>query len=143
MRRLEPEFYHQMVVYLLIFISGFIGLSFMIDGKLLSEDESVLYDSGVLVESGVWGAFMLVSSIFLAYGYIVKHYQIIRWSALVGFLLWLFACWSTILAGHLYIFVTVALLHTVFHAIVYLNAWLRKLNASRNGVTDNTQDSGS
>ena len=106
--------------YVMIVINIGIGLMFL-TGIFVGDGESVLYSAGVLVERHLWGGLLLVSSSFSFYGMAADKTSFIRLSGLTGFLLWMFASLSLALDGYWYIFITVGMLHTLFHIHLYLS----------------------
>lgn len=107
------------MVYVMMFVSQFVGLTYM-TGWLVGDTQSVLYDAGVLVDSNIWGGLLLVSATMAQIGFIFRRKWLISSGGMVGFMIWLFAVISLVATEHYYILITVGLLHTIFHAYVYL-----------------------
>jgi hypothetical protein len=111
------------MVYFLVFVSQFIGLCFGFH-LLVGDTESILYRTGTLVDRELWGVLLLVVASALQLGLITNNKWLTTFGGMGGFLLWLSACIDLVLNEHWYVFVTVALMHTLFHTYVYLAASL-------------------
>ena len=114
------------MVYFLAFVSQFIGFCFGFH-FLVDDAESILYQTGTLVDREVWGVLLLIAASLLQLGLVTNNKGLTAIGGMGGFLLWLSACIDLALTGHWYIFATVALLHTLFHTYVYLAASLDAL----------------
>jgi hypothetical protein len=107
------------MVYVLMAINILIGI-FFATGIVVGGTESVLYNTGVLVNRAAWGAMLLTTSGIGMYGLIKGQEWAMSLSGIAGAMLWLFAAISVALAAHWYIFITITTLHFLFHVYVYL-----------------------
>lgn len=108
-------------VYILLAVSFFIGLAFS-PLLPLEATESILYGVTFIFSKGIWGTLLLGSTILSFTGIFLKKENIFFVGGMTGFMLWLFACIALIMAGQWYVFVTVGLLHLLFHGYLYLGA---------------------
>lgn len=107
------------VVYILMFMSSFIGFCFM-TGLVIGGGDSVLYGSGVLVDRVIWGALLHFTATAALFGLITRKDYLISLGGITGFMLWTFACISLAMTANWYGVVTLGLLHVSFHAYVVL-----------------------
>jgi hypothetical protein len=127
---LQPNKNH-FLVYLLAWMSWYIGFSFAGPGGVfVGLGESILHNSGVLIQRELWGLVLGVSSTAILYGLYKSKDKFVVYGGMVGFLLWLFAALSMALAGHWYVFVTVTMLHCSYHAYLYLVATVSRFGGS-------------
>lgn len=107
------------MVYLLMFVSMFIGFVFA-TGVFMDSNESILFNTGVLLDRQLWGMVLFVTATIAEIGFFTRSKRLIQLGGLSGFMVWLFACLALTFAGHWYILVTVGLMHMLFHGYVYL-----------------------
>lgn len=107
------------MVYLLMFISAFIGGVFA-SGIDIGSDQSILWNIGVVVDRQIWGSVLLTTSTLALIGFARENDRLIGIGGLSGFMAWLFAAISYATNAHWYVFITVAMLHMMFHVYVYL-----------------------
>lgn len=117
------------MVYVMMFVSVIIGFCFF-TGLLVAGSESVLYSSGVLIDSKTWGLMLFTTASIAEIGFLKKNLLLVRVGGLSGFSLWLLASIDLALESHWYVLATVGLFHLVFHGYVYL--------ASSMGVLERT-----
>lgn len=88
----------------------------------MGESESIMYASVLLVDRALWGASLFVISTVNLFGLIRKNLDIIKTSSLLAAMLWVFASASLLMAGHIYVLLTVAMLHVIFHVHLFIAA---------------------
>lgn len=114
------------MIYVMMFVSVIIGL-FFLTGVGIGIGESILYSTGVLLHTKVWGGILFCTAISAELGFIFKKRFLVLIGGMGGFIAWSFACLALILAGHWYVLLTVSLLHLLFHGYVYLATSLEVL----------------
>ena len=114
------------MVYVMMFVSVIIGF-FFATGFDMGLSESILYSTGVLIHRGWWGLALLITASIAEIGFFVKDRTLIGAGAIGGFSLWAFAAFSSLLAGHMFILLSPALFHLVFHGYVILASSLNVL----------------
>lgn len=107
------------MVYIMMFVSILIGL-FFATGWFMTGNESILYNTGVLVDKQLWGLGLLVTASVAEIGFITGNRSMIEFGGIGGFALWAFASISLLIANHWYILFTIALFHLSFHGYVVL-----------------------
>lgn len=107
------------MVYIMMGVSVFIGFCFMTN-TLVAESESILYDTGVLVDKQIWGGILFGTATCAELGFFLKHKGLILLGGIAGFMAWLFASISLVMEDHWYILISVAMFHLLFHGYVYL-----------------------
>lgn len=107
------------MIYVMMGVSVIIGFCFA-TGLGMGGSESILYDTGVLVSKEVWGLILFCTASCAEIGFMTSRKSLILLGGIAGFAAWLFACIALLLAAHWYIFLTVGLLHLLFHGYVYL-----------------------
>lgn len=107
------------LMYFLVGVSQFIGFCFF-TGLLVGNTESILYQTGTLFDSSIWGLLLLIAASLLQVGLCTRAKFLISLGGMSGFLLWTSASIDLAVTGHWYILVTVGLLHTIFHVYIYL-----------------------
>lgn len=108
------------MVYIMMLVSVIIGFCFMTGIGLQSGMESILYDTGVLINKSLWGTVLFATASTAFVGMIIKNEGMMQFGGIAGFMAWAFAAISLALAAHWYILATVALFHLLFHGYVYL-----------------------
>lgn len=117
------------MVYIMMGVSVFIGFCFG-TGIFMASVESILYTSGVLLPRQTWGTILLLTALLAEVGFLTKNLSLIKVGGLAGFAMWLLASIELALDGHWYVFVTVGMLHLLFHGYVYLAASMGVLERS-------------
>jgi hypothetical protein len=105
------------MVYIMMGVNVLIGL-FFVSGFDMSD--SVLYETGVLVDPTLWGGVLLITSAAAIYGMTRKKESLISFGGIVGFMAWKFALISLAIGANWYVMLTIALFHLLFHAYVFL-----------------------
>lgn len=111
------------MVYIMMFVSVFVGFCFA-TGFLVGGGESVMFRSGTLISTTLWGCLLLVTATAAEIGFFTKRYKLISFGGLGGFMVWLLAAIDLAISSHPYALVSFALFHMVFHGYVYLAASL-------------------
>lgn len=107
------------MVYIMMFVNILIGL-FFATGWFMAGNESILYNTGVLVDRQIWGAALLTTATIAEVGFIKKNPKMIEVGGIAGFALWAFASISLLIASHWYLLFTISLFHLLFHGYVVL-----------------------
>ena len=111
------------MVYIMMFVSVLIGF-FFCTGLLVGNGESILFTSGTLINTRLWGCLLLITASCAEVGFFFKNFRLISYGGLGGFMMWLMAAIDLAISGHAYALVTFALLHMLFHGYVYLSSSL-------------------
>ena len=117
------------MVYIMMGVSMIIGFCFG-TGIFVSGTESILYSTGVLIESRTWGWMLLFTATCAQIGFLRANKALTAFGGLGGFMLWTLATIDATMAGHVYIILTVTLFHALFHGYVYLASSLNVLRRS-------------
>jgi len=111
------------MVYIMMFVSVFVGFCFC-TGFLVSGGESIMFRSGTLISTTLWGMLLFCTATAAEIGFYWKRNSLIAFGGLGGFMLWLLAGIDLAMSGHPYALISFALFHMVFHGYVYLSASL-------------------
>ena len=118
------------MVYLMMSMSLVIGF-FFATGTIVGMSESVLYTAGVLVERSLWGLILMITSAIAIYGFLVGNDSLISLGGIAGFTAWVFASIALAMTAHWYVFITIGLLHMLFHVYVVLASATNALRRPR------------
>lgn len=105
------------MVYLMTFVSIFIGGAFGLDLVRDSILHRVVY---VGVAKEYWGWALLLAASTLLIGLFCKNISLVSFGSGLGFVLWLYTVILLLLQDHLYVAITVGVLHSSFMAYVFL-----------------------
>lgn len=111
------------MVYIMMFVSAFIGFCFA-TGLLLGPAQSILYTTAILLDKQLWGVLVCLGSLIAEWGFYKRNRGVVMVGSFIAFCLWLFAGIGLFLAGHYYVFITLALFQLLFQGYVYLSASL-------------------
>lgn len=116
------------MVYIMLALESIVrGICFLF-GWLVSPQDSIIYASGTIIDTHLWGAWIAFTGAIAFYGLWNNNNEMAKLGGFTGFLGWTFATIGLITAGKWFAVIVIGLFEILFMCYIYLASSLGVIN---------------